>query len=47
MGQVIDMLYNKLLEIQTNPQLIVDQLFMIDIFKKYQDEWPHLAIIGS
>jgi hypothetical protein len=35
MGWVIDTLYNKLLEIQENPQLIVDQMFMIDIFKQY------------
>jgi hypothetical protein len=40
MGWVIDTLYNKMLEIQKNPQLIVDQLLMIDIFKQYQNELP-------
>jgi hypothetical protein len=40
MGQVIGTLHKKLLEIQMNPHLIIDRLFMIDIFKQYQDKLP-------
>lgn len=40
MGRVLDTLHKKLYMIQDDPELILDPLFMNDIFKSYRDELP-------
>ena len=40
MGRVLDMLYNNMQTLRHDPSLILDQSFMMDIFKQYQKELP-------
>jgi hypothetical protein len=40
MGRVLDMLYNNMQTLRHDPTLILDQSFMMDIFKQYRKELP-------
>ncbi len=40
MGRVLDRLYNNMQMLLHDPTLILDQSFMMDIFKQYQEELP-------
>ncbi len=40
MGRVLDTLYDNMQTLRSNPTLILDQSFMMDIFKVYQEELP-------
>jgi hypothetical protein len=40
MGRVLDTLYNHMQTLHHEPTLILDQSFMMDIFKQYREELP-------
>jgi hypothetical protein len=40
MGQVIDTLYEKMVELSDKPRLILDEDFMIGIFADYHEKLP-------
>ena len=40
MGRVLDTFYEKLQRVRDNPRLILDKLFMMDIFQEYREELP-------
>ena len=40
MGRVLDTLYDKMQMLLHEPTLILDQSFMMDIFKQYREELP-------
>ena len=40
MSRVVDTLYCKLNELKTNPDLILDDTFMMNIFSEYHNELP-------
>jgi len=40
MGRVLDTLYDNMQKLSHKPTLIIDESFMMDIFKPYRDELP-------
>jgi hypothetical protein len=46
MSRVIKMLYDKLGEIENEPELVLDVLFMDKIFVEFRNQLPPFASIG-